>query len=196
MAKRNLFLLVGPSGSGKSTLEKNLLELAPEEFYKAISATTRPMRKGEVEGIDYFFYQKEGEDRGLPVFNEEEMLESVEFAGNKYGLPLDQIHENKDTIVVVEPNGVIQIKEYVEEHNFDINLYVIYLDIDLNTRVKNMVNARGDDPEAVKERLEADKIPEDFNRLGLEADLTIKKLNPNLHFHVYEWIQLNKKLYS
>ena len=193
---RTMILIVGASGSGKSTLEKKLLELAPDQYHKAISATTRPARKGEVDGVDYFFKQKEGEDRGLPVFDESEMLESVEFAGNKYGLPLDQVHETKDTLVVVEPNGVVQIKNFIKENNLDIKVFTIYMDIPLKVRVENMVNARGDDKEAVEARLAADTIPEDFKKLGLKADLTIKKLNPNLHLHVHEWINLSKKLYT
>ena len=193
---RTMILIVGASGSGKSTLEKNLLELAPEQYYKAISATTRPARKGEIDGIDYFFKQKEGEDRNLPVFDESEMLESVEFAGNKYGLPIDQVHETKDTIVVVEPNGVVQIKEFIKQNNLDITVFTIYMDIPLKVRVDNMVKARGDEKEAVEARLASDTIPEDFKRLGLKADLSIKKLNPNLHLHVHEWITLSKKLYS
>lgn len=193
---RTMILIVGASGSGKSTLEKNLLELDPEQYYKAISATTRPARKGEIDQVDYFFKQKEGQDRNLPVFDENEMLESVEFAGNKYGLPIDQVHETKDTIVVVEPNGVVQIKEFIKQNDLDITVFTIYMDIPLKVRVDNMVKARGDEKETVEARLAADTIPEDFKRFGLKADLSIKKLNPNLHLHVHEWITLSKKLYS
>ena len=194
--KKKVVLIVGASGAGKSWLEKKLLELAPEQYYKAISATTRPARKGEVDGVDYTFKQKKGEDRGLPEFDENDMLESVEFAGNKYGLPVDQIHAEKDTIVVVEPNGVVQIKEFVEKNDLDVNVLTIYLDIPTKTRIKNMLEERQDDPAAVEARVKADKIPEDFKRLGIKADLSVKKQSPNMHRHVHEWITLTKKLYS
>lgn len=185
---RNLLLIVGPSGSGKSTLEKNLLQLDPDTYHKAISVTTRAPRKGEIDGVDYFFKTKE-------TFNPDDMLETVEFAGNLYGLPLNQIHETKDTLVVVEPNGVVQIKKYIEKNQLDINVYIIYLDIPLKTRIFNMISSRSDDPKAVEERLSKDTIQEDFKKLGLRADLPIKKLNPHLHLHVHEWASLTKKMY-
>ena len=193
---KNIFLIIGPSGSGKSTLEKKLVEIAPEQFHKAVSATTRPPRKGEVDGKDYYFMQKEGENRGLPVFDPSKMLEVVEFAGNLYGLPVSEVSEEKDTLVVVEPNGAMQIKKYVEENMPDTKVYIIYMDIPLKTRIDNMVKARGDDPDSVRERLEKDDIEERFKQSNLRANLTIKKLNPQLHFHVLEWIDVTKRLYS
>jgi len=193
---KNLFLLVGPSGSGKSTLEANLVKTAPEQFHKAISATTREKRKGEVDGVDYYFKQREGENRGLPVFDPSEMLETVEFAGNLYGLPVSEVSETKDTIVVVEPNGVVQITEYVEENMPDTKVYVIYMDIPFQVRLDNMIKERGDDPKTVRERLAKDNIEETFKAFGIKADLTIKKLNPQLHFHVLEWIEVTKRIYS
>jgi guanylate kinase len=50
-----IVVLSGPSGSGKTTVVQHLLEISPIKLVKAISATTRPPRKGEVEGHDYYF---------------------------------------------------------------------------------------------------------------------------------------------
>ena len=50
-----VIVLSGPSGSGKSTVVSRLLERAPVKLCKAISATTRPPRAGEVNGRDYYF---------------------------------------------------------------------------------------------------------------------------------------------
>lgn len=55
LADVQIVVLSGPSGSGKTTVVQHLLEISPIKLVKAISATTRPPRKGEVEGHDYYF---------------------------------------------------------------------------------------------------------------------------------------------
>ena len=52
-----MFVLSSPSGAGKTTLSRRLLEREPG-LKMSVSATTRPMRPGEVEGRDYFFVDK------------------------------------------------------------------------------------------------------------------------------------------
>jgi len=135
---RSIVIIIGPDGSGKSTLENALVELASNTYYKAISATTRPMREGEKEGVQYFYKQQEGENRGLPTFDPTEMLENVVYAGNNYGLPLDQIHSTKDTIVVAETGGAIQIKNFVEEHSLPVKIHYVFLNIPLKVRKQNL----------------------------------------------------------
>jgi guanylate kinase len=50
-----LIVLSGPSGSGKSTLVRRLFELAPGPLVHSVSATTRPPRPGEIDGVHYHF---------------------------------------------------------------------------------------------------------------------------------------------
>lgn len=52
-------VLSGPSGSGKTTIVNRLLAEAPVKLYKAISATTRPPRQNEIDGVDYYFLTPE-----------------------------------------------------------------------------------------------------------------------------------------
>jgi guanylate kinase len=53
-----LFVISGPSGVGKGTVREALLE-GRDDIQVSISATTRPPRKGEVDGVDYFFMDRE-----------------------------------------------------------------------------------------------------------------------------------------
>ena len=53
-----LIIISGPSGSGKSTLVKELLKDKSMPLEGAISATTRTKRQFEVDGVDYFFWDK------------------------------------------------------------------------------------------------------------------------------------------
>ena len=52
-------VLSGPSGSGKTTIVSRLMSEAPVRLYKAISATTRPRRQNETDGVDYYFLTPE-----------------------------------------------------------------------------------------------------------------------------------------
>ena len=61
--KPRVFLLSGPSGVGKTTIVKRLVEFSPVPLRKAVSATTRPPRAGEVDGESYYFLSHEEFDR-------------------------------------------------------------------------------------------------------------------------------------
>lgn len=54
-----LIVISGPSGAGKSTLVKRLFELKPGPLVSSVSATTRPPRPGERDGVDYYFISPE-----------------------------------------------------------------------------------------------------------------------------------------
>lgn len=185
---KKIIVLIGASGSGKSTLEKGLVEFNPNQYYKAVSVTTRPIRveDGEKDGVTYYYVSPE-------EFDQQDLLESVEFAGNKYGLPASEIHSEKDTVVVVEPHGAKQILEYIKEHSLEVEPLIVYFDIPEGIRRKNMLK-RGDSLESVEKRLSADTIVQDWKESGLKADLTIKKLTPFLPIKVDEWIRLSRLL--
>lgn len=177
MQKKVTIIIVGGSGSGKSTLESNLVKMAPEQFHKVLSVTTRAMRDGEAEGVTYNYVTKE-EFKQIP------MVESVEFGGNFYGIPEREFQTDKDTICVVEPHGAQQIIEYIDNP---------YLLIYMGPPNAEMMRLRGDSEEMIQKRLEADDIEQRFNESGLKADKVIKRLTPKIHLDVYEYIQIFKK---
>src|SRR5688572_30784514 len=89
--ERGLLLVVsGPSGSGKSTLIAELFRLEEFPLVFSVSATSRPPRSGEAEGVHYRFLAR-GEFEELR--DKSELLEWAEVYGNLYGTPKAPVEE-------------------------------------------------------------------------------------------------------
>lgn len=118
---RNIIVTItGPSCSGKTFLTQMMLNTG--KFAEVISTTTRPQRIGEVNGGTYHFVTPER-------FMEIEMLECIEFNGNIYGGSVSefkkQFASGLTPVIIVEPNGMIQINRNAEKQNWHvINVYV------------------------------------------------------------------------
>ncbi|MEY3406970.1 MAG: guanylate kinase, partial [Actinomycetota bacterium] len=80
----NLVVVSGPSGVGKSTAVNWVRHHPGANLWVSISMTTRPMRPGETDGVEYFFVDRE---TFQSTVERGEMLEWAEFAGNLYGTP-------------------------------------------------------------------------------------------------------------
>lgn len=175
MKNRILVCIIGGSGSGKSTLEDEII--IHDGFTKAISTTTRLRRDGEHDGREYHFVD-------IPTFEnlqkDNMLLESINFAGNYYGLTTNEFNKTTDHLVfVVEPNGYIQITKYISENNIPVTPIVIYMDIPEKERFKNMVK-RGDNPIAIQERLKAETIVSDFKKFEIKHDIRVTKLHSSI----------------
>ncbi len=107
----NLIVIVGPSGVGKGTVLKKVFQDLDNLVF-SVSATTRPKRAGEIEGINYFFKSKQ---EFKQMIEKGELIEWAEFVGNFYGTPKkyieDQVKANKDIILEIEVEGAKQIKQ-------------------------------------------------------------------------------------
>jgi guanylate kinase len=105
-----LLVVSGPSGVGKSTITNKLR--IDDRFWISISATTRKMRTGEVDGVDYHFVSDEKFDK---MVMQDEFLEWANFAGAKYGTPKNAVDEallaGKNVILEIELNGARQVRK-------------------------------------------------------------------------------------
>ena len=109
-----LVVFSGPSGVGKGTVRKKFFEKIGEKLYYSISMTTRNMRDGEIDGVDYHFVSKE---KFLNEIENDNVLEYNEYVGNFYGTPkdvvFDKINNGIDVVLEIEVNGAKMIKEKV-----------------------------------------------------------------------------------
>jgi len=105
-----MLVLSSPSGAGKSTISRALLDQNPD-LTMSVSATTRPMRPGEVEGRDYYFINQEKFDEMVAA---KEFLEHATVFGNSYGTPrlpvMDALNDGLDVLFDVDWQGTQQIR--------------------------------------------------------------------------------------
>ena len=76
--EKYLFVVSGPSGTGKDTVVAQMLANHPE-IHRTISATTRSMREGEKDGVNYYFVSKEEFENKL---SHDEIVEHTCYCGN------------------------------------------------------------------------------------------------------------------
>jgi guanylate kinase len=111
---RPVFVVTGPSGAGKGTLIKGLLERVPG-LEVAVSATTRPQRPGEADGVDYWFFSDEEFTRRVGA---DEFLEWVPYvSGHRYGTlrsEIDRIASDDSVCVLeLELEGALKVQHEV-----------------------------------------------------------------------------------
>lgn len=89
MTRAKLFIISAPSGAGKTTLARGLNDALPDTAF-SVSHTTRPQRRNEVHGVDYYFVS-EREFRGM--VDRDEFLEYARVFGNWYGTSKAAVRE-------------------------------------------------------------------------------------------------------
>ena len=110
MSKGKLFVISGASGVGKSTVLAQVMAARPDLRF-SVSATTRDIREGEVDGESYYFVTK---DKFLDMIEKKEFLEYDAHMDNYYGTPKGQLEEKLQTgsvILDIEPNGAFNVRK-------------------------------------------------------------------------------------
>src|SRR3982075_337164 len=106
-----MFVLSSPSGAGKSTLSRMLIERMTG-LKMSVSATTRPMRPGEVDGRDYFFVDKL---KFEAMVKKRELLEWATVFDNRYGTPRAPVEAalsaGQDVLFDIDWQGTQQLRE-------------------------------------------------------------------------------------
>lgn len=111
MAKGILFVVSAPAGCGKDTILEQALSRNINLHY-SVSATTRPMRPGETDGVSYHFRTREEFEQ---MIAQNELLEHTEYCGNYYGTPRKTVEEmlasGKNAVLKIEIEGAANVKK-------------------------------------------------------------------------------------
>jgi len=145
--KGQLFVITGPSGVGKSTIIKAIMQRMDNLAY-SVSHTTRRPRKGEIDGRDYYFVDK---NRFQRMINNGEFVEWArvysDFYGTSYSSLEEKLMDGTDVILDLDTQGALNIRKYFK------NSTLIFVLVSSLEELKRRLIKRGTDEEILKERI-------------------------------------------
>jgi guanylate kinase len=111
-----LIVISGPSGVGKDTVLRLMEERNESPFHFVVTATTRPIREGEIHGVDYFFVSN---DEFAKMIEENELLEYAVVYNDYKGIPKQQVRDalasGKDVIMRLDVQGAATLRKMAPE---------------------------------------------------------------------------------
>lgn len=162
-----LVIISGPSGSGKSTVRDYLLHMS-DDLYYSVSATTRPMKDKEIDGVDYHFLSVES---FRELIENDEFIEYKPYSGNYYGTlkskVFEQLNAGKHVILDIEVKGALDI---IAKYPESVSIWL--LPPDFQTLSDRLYSRKRDTVEEIARRLNIAK-----------EEIT--------HFYDYDYIVVN-----
>jgi guanylate kinase len=168
-----IVVLSGPTASGKTTIVNLLMQESPVKLVKAISATTRPRRKGEVDGEDYYFLtQEEFETRQK---NDEFLeCEQVHGLGYWYGTLKSEVNravqEGGWPFLEIDVQGTLKLKEQFPQ------TITLFVRTSSDEEYEKRIRSRGtESEEVIEKRLETIRkelaLAEHYNHVIINDEL-------------------------
>ena len=147
-----LIVLAGPSGSGKTTVVDRLLATTALPIRRAITATSRPPRPGEIDGVHYHFWTPEVFERNIAAG---EMLEHARVHGRDYyGTPFAEVRAIRESgsaaILVIDVQGAEQVRRACPE-----GLVTVFLMPPVFGDLAERLRKRGEPEGTISRRLES-----------------------------------------
>ena len=175
-----LVVISGPSGVGKdAVLERMRSSNVPYHF--AVTATARPKRDSEVDGVDYIFVER---DEFQSMIRNDELLEWAEVYGNPYGVPKspvrDALARGQDVILKIDVQGADNIRRLVPGA-----VYVFLAPPDMSELEHRLTRRRTESTDTLKVRLataaneldEAEKFDYVVVNLTGRLDKAVEEIN-------------------
>ncbi len=155
----NIVVISGPSGCGKSSLISKILE-QETNIYFSLSSTTRKIREGEAEGVNYYYISKEQFEKEI---QEGAFLEWAKVHDNYYGTSLKPIYKALENGELVILDIDVQGHEIVKKR-FNKILTSVFITTPSKKELQNRLLNRGtDDESTIETRLKNAKI--EMNRM-------------------------------
>jgi guanylate kinase len=143
-----LLVLSAPSGGGKTTIAKKLLETRSDLGY-SVSATTRPVRSGELEGVDYHFLSRAEFERRRKAG---EFVESATYGGELYGTlksEIDRIFaDGRHAVLDIEIDGARQIRK-----SFPQSIHLFVLPPSADVLVQRLADRKTEERSRLRKRI-------------------------------------------
>lgn len=167
-----MLVLSSPSGAGKTSIATKILEV-DKTVNVSISVTTRTMRPGEKEGIDYFFVSKE---KFQDMLKNNELLEHADVFENSYGTPrqyvFDTLSNGKDIIFDIDWQGTQQLAQLAR-----VDLVSIFILPPSLMELEKRLNSRAQDSQDVI----INRMKEASNEVSHWAEYDYVIVNENLN---------------
>ena len=144
----NLYIVAAPSGGGKTSLVRHLVATL-KDIEISVSHTTREIRPGETDGMDYYFVD---EEKFMGMVNESAFIEHARVFNNLYGTSEAQINERLeqgiDVALDIDWQGAEQIKRIFPNA---VSIFIIPPSIE--ELEKRLMNRRQDKDEVISDRM-------------------------------------------
>jgi guanylate kinase len=144
----NLYIVAAPSGGGKTSLVRELVR-SLDQIEVSISHTTRSMRPGEVNGVDYFFVS---ETEFIDMVNEDAFIEHARVFNHLYGTSSAQIKQRLaqgiDVVLDIDWQGAEQIRRL-----FPKSISVFIIPPSLEVLKERLMKRRQDNDDIISERM-------------------------------------------
>jgi guanylate kinase len=149
-----LIVISAPSGTGKTSVIKEILKLNQDKLIFSVSATTRPKRANEIDGVDYYFLT---EDEFKKKIENDEFIEWERIYDYYYGTLKSEIERarklGKNILFELDVNGSLKLKKLYP------NAHLIFIVPPSIEELENRLRKRNTEtPETLKKRIERAKM--------------------------------------
>jgi guanylate kinase len=178
-----VFVITGPSGVGKGTLIRGLLERVPG-LELSVSATTRPPRPGERDGVDYHFLSPEEFEQHVQAGD---FVEHATYSGNRYGTLRSELERRRGggaaVVLEIELQGARQVREAMPD------AVAVFIAPPSREALRARLVGRGTDPpEQVDERMRTAE-----RELGAQGEFAHVVVNDRLEQATEELAQIARQ---
>lgn len=191
-----LIILTGKTASGKDTIKDALLSKYPN-LRRVITTTSRNIRSGEKNGIDYYFITK---DEFKDKIKKGQFIEYVQYGGNLYGTTKEELENtlnHHDVIWKIDPSRAGEVRDFIKRafpknqaEKINRQIMVVYLNVSDDVILQRL-NSRGLNGSEIKERMEDDQRI--WKKFHDKYDYVVWNMQGKLNLVVEDLVKLIEK---